>query len=110
MSAHHAAGGSAFTSYGTLVDAGLAISCPKLRRAAMSVCFTATGRFNFTTPLLPTISKAERSAAPKLQMNEAMRSPGNLNTAAVLAGTSLNLASSPFAFHAMTSSGSALKR
>jgi hypothetical protein len=45
MPAHHAAGGSAFTSRETLVKAGLAISCPKFGRAPMSVFFTATGRF-----------------------------------------------------------------
>ena len=45
MSLHHAAGGSAFTSRGTLVNAGLAISCRKFGRPAISVFFTDTGRF-----------------------------------------------------------------
>ena len=44
MSSHHAAGASAFTSRGTLANAGLAISCRKFGRAGISVCLTATGR------------------------------------------------------------------
>ena len=61
-------------------------------------------------PLVPVRSKADTSAAPKLQVKLARRSPGKRRIAVVISSTSRNRASPLVAAKPTTSIGSAPNR